>query len=255
MINKEIIKNNFSRCARYYDRYSRIQNLCATRLINELDGGNFAKILDIGCGTGNYTKLLQDKFPEARIKAIDISEKMVEAAKKKLGNVGVEFIIADAETADLKEEFGLISSNASFQWFEDLRGTLLRYKRLLGKDGIISFSIFGPHTFYELNEALKELSGRDASISSCNFIKKPELAEILKGLFKKAGIHEEIYKDRYRSLSELLKIIKYTGTRGNGVNRRSFWTTDKIYNLDEIYKKRFKDITATYQVFYCKGIA
>ncbi len=253
MVNKEIIKNNFSRYARYYDRYSTIQNLCALRLVDKVNGNSYKKILDIGCGTGNYTKLLKDKFPEACIKAIDISGEMVKVAKEKLQNEEIEFIVADAETANLQEQFDFISSNASFQWFENLEGFLLRYKKFFNENGIILFSIFGPLTFYELNESLKELSGGDKSISSCNFIKKGKIEEILKRLFKKVMIEEHIYKQTHNSLSELLKRIKYTGARGNGINSKKLWTPGMVYNLEKIYKRKFKDIVTTYQVFFCKA--
>lgn len=255
MIDKRIIKNNFSKYARYYDKYSSIQNLCALKLIAKIGRNSFKKILDIGCGTGNYTKLLGNKFPNAQVKAIDISREMIEVARNKLKNERIEFIIADGEMIDLKEQFDLVSSNASFQWFENLEKTLLKYRELLNKNSIISFSIFGPLTFFELDKSLRKLFGKDASISSCNFIEKKEIIKVLKGLFKKTEVDEEIYKEKYRSLAELLKKIKYTGARGNGTNRRSFWTAKKICNLEKIYKRDFRDIVATYQVFFCKGIA
>ena len=52
----------------------------------------------------------------------------------------------------------------------------------------------------------------------------------------------------------LLKKIKYTGTRGNGAERKSFWTSKMVNDLEKIYRKRCKDIIATYQVFFCRGV-
>ena len=202
----------------------------------------------------NYTKLLKERFPGASIKAIDISPAMIEVAKEKLEDRRIEFIITDGEAIDFKEKFDLISSNASFQWFEDLEKALSRYKRLLNKNGIILFSAFGPLTFYELDESLKELSGEDVSVSSCNFFEKARIEEILKRLFKKIEVEQKIYKENYNSLSELLKKIRYTGTRGNGADRKNFWTPKMMDELERIYKKKSQDITATYQIFFCKGV-
>src|SRR6185312_8829463 len=40
------------------------------------------KILDIGCGVGVFTKLVKDKFPEAEVWGVDISDKAIESDKK-----------------------------------------------------------------------------------------------------------------------------------------------------------------------------
>lgn len=252
-MEKETIEKNFSRCARYYDRYSSIQDLCATRLISKIRGGDFGNILDIGCGTGNYTRLLKERFPKAHIKAVDISGEMIKIAKEKMAKENIDFIIADGEMLNFNEPFDFISSNAAFQWFEDLDKTLSKYREFLNEKGIISFSTFGPSTFCELDTALKELFGKEISISSCYFIKREAIKKILEHLFKNVVIDEEIYKEDYNSLKELLKKIRYTGVKGNGTNGKNLWTSNIMSGLEEIYKNRFKKIAATYQIFLCEA--
>ena len=254
MIDKEIIKKNFSRYADVYDRYSIIQNFCAGRLITKVKADGFKKILDVGCGTGNYTRLLKDKFPIAQIKAVDISSEMIKIAKKKLQGEGIEFIVADAEEVDFKEQFDMVSSNVSFQWFENLESALAKYKGLLTKDGLVLFSTFGPRTFCELHKSLEEFSGQSSRISACNFIEKSKIKCILKVLFRESQVKEKIYKEECSSLSELLKKIKYTGIRGKGLIKRGFWTHNTVSAIESIYMRMFKGIVATYQVFFCRGI-
>jgi malonyl-CoA O-methyltransferase len=254
MIDKEIIKRNFSRYAAYYDRYSSIQNLCASRLISKIKTNNFANILEVGCGTGNYTKLLSERFSKAKIKTIDISFEMIKVAKEKLPDRKIEFVLTDGETADFNERFDLISSNACFQWFTNLEKSLARYKRLLNRNGVISFSTFGPLTFRELDISLRELFIENIETSSCAFLEKINIKKILKSLFKEIEIEQKIYKETYASLSELLKKIKYTGTTGSAEKKRNFWTPQTIDKLEKIYKGRFKGITATYEALFCKGV-
>lgn len=251
--DKEAIKKNFSRCVKDYDQYCDVQDLCGLRLMNMLNGHNPEHILEIGCGTGNYTKLLRERFPAAKIKAMDISADMIEAARIKLQGADIEFSIGDAEKPDLKRGFDLITSNASIHWMRDLEGALLKYKGLLKEDGIILFSAFGPGTFYELGSSLKMLSGEDASISSVDFKDRAALSEILAGLFKEVEVKEENHQERHSSLTELLRKIKHTGTRGRGIDNKAFWTPDTLSKLEKVYKKRFKEIVATYQTFFCKG--
>ena len=42
------------------------------------------KILDIGCGTGTFAKIVKEKFPYAKITCLDFSKNMIEVAKEKL---------------------------------------------------------------------------------------------------------------------------------------------------------------------------
>ena len=254
VVNKETIKKNFSRYAQHYDDHCTIQHLCAFRLIDEVRRDSFGDILDIGCGTGNYTSLLKKKFPKARITALDISSEMVDIARNKLGSESIDFIIADAEEIDIRKSFDLISSNATFQWFDDMAGSLAKYEKLINKRGLISFSAFGPLTFFELNISLRELFKEDAAISSSGFVEKKALEDLLRPLFPEVEVEEELYKERYGSLDELLRKIKYSGVRGGGLGRDGFWTKEMLQRLEGIYKNNFGEIIATHQIFFCKGM-
>ncbi len=252
MDTKETIKNNFGRFAAYYDNYSAVQDYAGSKLAFVLDGRQFEKILDIGCGTGNFTKLLQEKFPHSIIKAIDISGQMIRVAGRKLDDKNVAFITADAETVSLDESFELIASNACFQWLSNLETALCKYSELLGKDGVILFSMFGPVTFCELNKSLNLLYQTDTRISSCYFVGADRIRELLKKYFNDVSVQEQIFKQRYASLWELLNTIKYTGTRGLGINGKRL-SKSQITTLEEIYKEQFGGIVATYQILYCRA--
>ena len=45
------------------------------------------KILDIGCGVGVFTKLVKDKYPNAEVWGVDISDKAIEADKKERSDI------------------------------------------------------------------------------------------------------------------------------------------------------------------------
>ncbi len=252
-MDKNTIKKNFSRFAPYYDRYSSVQDHCASRLISKLGDRAFSSILDIGCGTGNYTALLRKRFPDAAIKALDISKDMVNVAERKLGKKNVEFSVKDAETINYKRKFDLISSNAVLQWFNNTKNTLANYSEMLTAGGIIAFSTFGPDTFRELDLSLKELFCDDISVIANTFYDKEYLTGILERFFRNVKAETEVYQEKYDSLNSLLKKIKYTGTRGAAANK-NFWTKKMMGQLDKIYRRRFKEIRATYQVFYLRGV-
>ncbi len=252
MSNKNIIKENFSRYAAYYDNYSVVQNRTALKLIDNFGTNQFGKILDIGCGTGNYTRLLRNRFPHDTIKALDISTQMLSVAQRKLTEQRIQFVIADAETVVFDEKFDLITSNACFQWFANLDRAIIKYRDVLEQGGTMLFSTFGPLTFCELMESLTMLFEKDVPVSSSTFIDKASIKEILEKHFGRASVADEIIKQPYTSMRQLLNTIKYTGTRGIGINSGSI-TRHRITKLEKLYKEKFGAITATYQVFYCKA--
>lgn len=250
-MDKKTITWNFSRHAHVYDQYADVQRKAGFELLSRIKKGYFNRILEAGCGTGNYTLLLKNKFKDARIKAVDISGKMIEVAGDKLRDRDIELMVLDAETMDLDEEFDLITSNACFQWFEDLEKALLRYKNLLKEDGVILFSVFGPLTFQELDFSLRRVL-RHSSIAAAGFISQEKLENILYDNFKDVMIEEIKYEESFPSLMDLLNKIKYTGIRGCGLGNKSF-NRRTLKEIEQVYLNKFHKIKATYQVFFCQG--
>ena len=198
MALKGRVRENFSKGAQSYDTHSDIQDYCAKKLLNLICENEFFNILDIGCGTGTYTKLLAHNFPKARVKAMDLSEEMVDIAKRKLEGARVDVFQADAEELSIKEEFDLITSNAAFQWFSNLEKSIERYSKLLSGNGIMLFSIFGPKTFLELDLVSKTFFGKDFSVESKGFCEKDSLSRIISKHLKSYTIEELIYEKGWR---------------------------------------------------------
>lgn len=251
-MDKETIVRNFSRYAHTYDRYANVQKAAALVLLNQIKKDGFKNILELGCGTGNYTVLLREKFKTARLKAIDISGEMIEVAREKLRQRQIEFMVADAEVVNLEENFDLITSNAALQWLEDLPAALIKYKGLLKEDGIISFSIFGALTFWQLNTALRH-TFNNVDFTALNFVAKEAIEEILKKIFKQARLKEIRFQESFSCLKELLDKIKYTGIRGEGLNGKAYFTRQILKKLEFFYLDKFGQIRTTYQIFFCQG--
>ena len=78
--------------------------------------------IDIGCGPGNSTQLLVERFANATVRGLDSSADMVEAARKRLPQV--RFDTADIDTWNEPGPFDVIFANAVLQWVPD-HATLL----------------------------------------------------------------------------------------------------------------------------------
>lgn len=250
--HKRALARNFSRYACFYDGYADAQRRAALDLAEAVGRDGFSNILEVGCGTGNFTSLLRDRHRSASVVAVDISHEMVRVARRKVKFGNVSFLVADAEEMGFRAEFDCLASNACFQWFAQPRDTLAGYARMLKPGGIIAFSVFGPRTYHELGAALSDVFPGTA-IEAGRFAAKAELAALLALFFKDVEIREAVYEERCSHLRELLKKIKYTGTGGAGLEGGIRLGPGALKKIEEAYISRFGAIRATHQVFFCRG--
>lgn len=247
---KELIKKNFSRYARTYDKYAGLQASLAKKLAEFLPEKQIQDVLDVGCGTGMMTKLLRDKYKSSHITAVDISPAMIDVARNK-NTREVEYKVADGEDMDDDRQYDVIASNATMQWFTNLDKTLSKYKKMLKKDGAIVFSIFGPLTYHELSWVMEDVTNKKMVVNSRKFLGKVELEALLKKHFKHCGVTEEIIKEKHKSLRGLLTKIKYTGTQGTSMAGKGLFGKERLKKAELLYKQKYKEIEATHQLFFC----
>ena len=83
----------------------------------EIPNAEVLSAADIGCGPGNSTEVLRERYPEARIVGLNSSPDMIEAARKRLP--GIAFEVADIRQWRPKEPLDVILANAVLQWIPD----------------------------------------------------------------------------------------------------------------------------------------
>ncbi|MBY5770774.1 trans-aconitate 2-methyltransferase [Rhizobium laguerreae] len=91
----------------------------AADLLMRVPGTGISSVVDVGCGPGNSTELLVDRFPSAHILGMDSSPAMIEAARQRLPNV--EFETGNVETWHPSPPMDLLFANAVLQWVPDHR--------------------------------------------------------------------------------------------------------------------------------------
>jgi len=111
-----------------YSKFEKERNRPILDLLAQIPSTEVSTAADIGCGPGNSTELLRDKYPAALITGMDSSADMIEAARKRLPNIPFE--IDDISTWGDNESFDLILANASLQWVPD---HIHIFPRLIGK--------------------------------------------------------------------------------------------------------------------------
>lgn len=117
------------------------------------------KVLEPGCGTGRLTEILTDLVgPEGRVTALDISSRMVAAARRRtLGKKNVEIHQTAVEDFALAgDEYDLILCHQVFPHFEDSGSVLILLAKALKVDGRLMVVHF--INFEEINDTHRKAS-------------------------------------------------------------------------------------------------
>ena len=116
MSNSDSLKNDTWSAAQYA-KFEKERNRPIKDLLAQLNTESVKNVMDIGCGPGNSTQLLQEHFSKAAIAGMDSSADMIAAAKLRLPDA--KFEIADISTWHTDTKYDLIFANAALQWVPD----------------------------------------------------------------------------------------------------------------------------------------
>jgi len=166
--------------------------------------GQPIKVADLGCGTGTVASLVKQRFPKARILCVDMSQNMLDTARKKLkGAKGADFALAELGVYEFKGRYDAIVSSLALHHIIPGKDKTAVYKRIysaLKKGGIFVNAdiIISKH---------KTIQGR--------YMKKWEKFVLESFSKEQARANYERYKreDRPCVLLEEMEVLKETGFR------------------------------------------
>jgi trans-aconitate 2-methyltransferase len=97
-----------------YLKFEDERTRAARDLLAQVPLGDAHKVVDVGCGPGNSTELLAERFAGADILGLDNSPAMLEEARGRLP--GLRFEDADANSWLPEPDVDLVYANATYQW-------------------------------------------------------------------------------------------------------------------------------------------
>lgn len=98
-------------------------------------------IADLGCGPGNLTRILAERWPGAAVVGVDSSAEMLTAARANRLPGRVEFVQADIMTWTPDRPVDLLISNAALHWVPDHAALFARLAGLLAPAGTLAVQI------------------------------------------------------------------------------------------------------------------
>lgn len=120
------------------------------------------EVWDLGCGTGNVTTLLAERFAAASIHGLDDSAEMLAAAPY---DAGIDWVLADIAGWDPPAPVHLVYSNAALHWLPDHQALFPRIARTLAPGGVLAVQMprnFDEPTHVELKETALSPKWSDA---------------------------------------------------------------------------------------------
>lgn len=220
---------NFEKKFSAYDKNALVQKDVANKLVKFLEENKVRKnkkVLEIGCGTGIFTREFIKSFTPKTLILNDIYD-----VKKYLQGISCdEFILGDIEKISLPESDMVVSSSV-FQWVKDFSMVL---EKIAKSTEELGFSIY-------LDGNLEEI--REHFGVSLKYLTLDNIIEILTSLFSKVKWKQEMIELNFSSPLEALRHLKNTGVTGFD---RS--TVEKI--------RSYNKTSLTYSVgyFYCSSI-
>jgi len=257
--NKKIIAEAFSHAAPLYDHVAVLQQEIGARLFERLTEVEFdtpTRVLDVGAGTGHWSRRLAKHYADADVMGCDLAFGMMTFAAQyqQAKQHYPQFICGDVEALPfLESQVDLIFSNCVLQWCEALPKALFEMCRVLRPGGWLFFSTFGPETLQELRDSWATL---DDKKHVDEFIDIQTLGDsMMRAGFEEITLDRDVFTLTYPNVLDLVKELKILGSRNvagdrdRGLMGKQKW--QQLLQAYEVYRdEKTQQLPATYEVIY-----
>lgn len=234
IIDKTEIKHRFGRSVESYDNNAHVQKIIIEklcRLLKEWCPEMPAKVLEVGCGTGLLTENIIRDFSPNHLVINDLVDTMCIKTACRCGLSSECCMEGDIEELTLRNEFELILSASTFQWFTRPEETFARLASALVPEGWLLFSTFGKNNLSEL---------RTVAGAGLVYYSREELADLLAPHFDILHTEESLHTLYFTHPLEILQHLKKTGVNSGG-NSAGMWTKGRINKFVEGYINAFSE--------------
>ena len=242
-VEQRQVRRNFARAAATYDEVAAVQREIGKRMLERLDYVRIEprRVLDLGCGTGASFAALHQRYPDASLIGVVLSEAMLRAGHVQRSRLRwllpflrgnrPTLLAADAASLPLaSQSIGLLWSNLMLHWLDDPLPAFREAHRLLEVGGLLMFSTLGPDTLKELRASFS-----DGYAHTQRFTDMHDYGDMLVECgFADPVMDAEVLTMTYAKLDDLLADLRRSGSscamhcRRHGLTGRSAWAAARI---------------------------
>jgi len=127
-----------------YLRFADQRRRPALDLLARVETRNPGQVYDLGCGAGNVTRLLAERWPASRIVGVDSSAAMLAKARGDASQgdaSGIEWLRADLATWRPDAPADVLYSNAALHWLDDHAALFPALFRSLAPGGVLAVQV------------------------------------------------------------------------------------------------------------------
>ena len=153
------VAQSFGARAATYDEHADLQRGVAERLAGLLPQLAAPRVLELGCGTGLFSRHLLARYPDGTFLLTDLAPSMVEQCRRNLADTDkqrVSFDIMDAARPTAEGPFDLIATSMTLHWLADPVAALATLRRRLAPGGVLIYASISGKSFPEWREVLEE---------------------------------------------------------------------------------------------------
>lgn len=209
--------------ANLYLKFADARMRPALDLMGRLDPANGGRsghaIYDLGCGAGNISRVLAERFPESRVIGIDSSEEMLAKARTQTPNKRVTFAKGDLAAFRPEAPPSVLYSNAAYQWLPDHIDLFPGLVRLLPSGGQLAIQMPRNHdapSHALMRKAAEAGPWRDklAGVGGIARVHEPaRYYDVLKPLSSELEVWETIYQQVLTGKDPVAQYTASTGLR------------------------------------------
>jgi trans-aconitate 2-methyltransferase len=132
-------------------------------LVGRVGAQDPRRVVDLGCGAGQLTAALADRWPAAEVLGLDSSPDMIERASEHV-RPRLRFAVGDVRDWRAESGIDVIVSNALLQWVPDHRARLPGLVQALASGGWLGFAV--PGNFAEPSHQLLRTLAADSRFAA-----------------------------------------------------------------------------------------
>lgn len=193
-----------------YLRFSGERNRPALDLLAQVQLHRPQLIYDLGCGPGNSTAMLLQRFPAASVTGIDNSPAMLQAARK--AAPGAAYVEADIRTWQPDAPADLLFANAALQRVDDHVGVMQRLLAGLKPGGILAVQM--PDNLAEASHALmRKVAGHQHTVQRQALLTASGYINALQPHCRNLEVWRTTYNHRFTGAAAIVEFVSSTGLR------------------------------------------